>query len=388
MIRPASLAGTVAGTVLVAALVAVAPAAASPPLRSVCGPAHPGHVRCLALLRTDVHGGFGAKVADAPPGYGPGDLRAAYHLPVTGGADQTVAIVDAGDDAHAEADLAIYRATYGLPPCTTANGCFRKVNQAGAAAPLPEDLGWGVEISLDLDMVSAACPACQILLVGSDDETIASVAVAENTAARLGADEISNSYGTTESHGTLPYADAYRHAGVAILASSGDFGYGIPSFPADLTSVVAVGGTSLTRDPGTARGWSEAAWSGAGSGCSAWIDKPAWQQDPNCPGRMIADVAAVADPDTGVAVYDGFDDLGWILAGGTSASSPLVAGVIALGGHPEAFGDASRLYSQALNDVTRGSNAARSMGCDGDYQCTAGPGYDGPTGNGTPNGPL
>ena len=379
-----------AGTVLFGAMLIAAPAAAgtSPSVRDVCGPAAPGHARCLAKIRTDIHGSARTRTADAPPGYGPADLRAAYHLPATGGADQTVAIVDAGDDATAETDLAVYRATYGLPPCTTANGCLRKVNQTGAASPLPDDQGWGPEISLDLDMVSAACPACHILLVEGDDSSFAALAAAENTAARLGADEISNSYGGTEWSGMLPYAAAYRHPGVAVLASSGDDGYGIPGFPANLTSVVTVGGTSLTRDPATARGWTESAWAGAGSGCSAWIDKPSWQHDPNCPGRMTADIAAVADPATGVAVYDGFDGYDWVVAGGTSASSPLVAGVIALADNPDAFPDASRLYAHPdqLNDVTRGSNATRNMSCDGDYQCTAGPGYDGPTGNGTPNG--
>lgn len=293
-----------------------------------------------------------------------------------------------GDDATAEADLAVYRTTYGLPACTTANGCFSKANQAGVAGLLPDDQGWEGETALDLAMVSAACPQCRILLVESDDTEFADFAAAEDTAARLGATEISNSYGETESGALVKYASSYSHPGVAITVASGDSGYGLPSFPADLTSVVSVGGTSLTRAD-NARGWSETVWNSwkgaAGSGCSAWVDKPSWQHDTNCPGRMVADVAAIADPDTGVAVYDSED--GWGVGSGTSASAPLVAGMIGLGGHPERFPDASYLYAHSadLNDVVGGDNVVVTD-CGGDYQCTGRPGYDGPTGLGTPAG--
>jgi hypothetical protein len=170
---------------------------------------------------------------------------------------------------------------------------------------------------------------------------------------------------------------------VAIVASSGDFGYGIPNTPAVYPSVISVGGTTLTK---AANGWSESAWFFGSSGCSAWVDKPAWQHDPNCPGRMVADVAADADPNTGPAVYETFDAPGWLVVGGTSASSPFVAGVIALAGNPGRYPDASYFYTHpaGLNDVTTGNNAVND--CGGDYQCTAAAGYDGPTGNGTPNG--
>ncbi|MFE0461230.1 peptidase S8, partial [Kitasatospora sp. NPDC058965] len=284
-------------------------------VRDVCGAAKAGYDRCLAKVRTDVHEGPGMRGKAAatatgpatalPDGFGPADLQAAYKLPSSGGSNQTVAIVDAGDDATAEADLAVYRSTYGLPACTTSNGCFKKVNQAGAAAPLPADRGWGIEIALDVDMVSAACPQCHILLVESDDAYSRNLAAAVDTAVKLGATEVSNSYGATEGNGIQAFAGDYAHPGVAIFASSGDSGYGsgIASVPAAYSSVIAVGGTSLTKDT-SARGWSETAWSGAGSACSAWVDKPTWQTDPDCPGRMVADVSAVADPNTGPAVYD------------------------------------------------------------------------------------
>ena len=370
-------------------------------VRAACPAAAPGHARCFAEVRTDVRGGTGPRgpaaaaagqSADAslPQGYGPADLRSAYRLPVAAGSAQTVAVVDAGDDPAAEADLAVYRSTYGLPACTTASGCFRKVNQQGDADPLPFGYGWGPEISLDLDMVSAACPSCHILLVEGNSPTVSDLAAAENTAAALGAGEISNSYGAEEQNGMQAYQPAYSHPGTAIVASSGDSGYGIPNFPAVWPAVIAAGGTSLSRSANP-RGWTETAWNSdggaAGSGCSAWIDKPAWQHDPNCPGRMVADVAADADPQTGPAVYDAYDGYGWTVIGGTSAASPFIAGVIALAGNPAAFPDASYLYSHAgaLNDVTAGSNALYTD-CGGDYQCNAMPGYDGPTGNGTPDG--
>ncbi|MFD0634744.1 hypothetical protein ACFQ9X_27580 [Catenulispora yoronensis] len=174
-----------------------------------------------------------------------------------------MAIVDAGDDPTAEADLAVYRSTYGLPPCTTANGCFKKVNERGAATPLPQDMGWGVEIALDLDMVSAACPQCKILLVEGDQPTMDDLGASVNTAVALGATEVSNSYGGTEGGDVLSGAAYYTHPGVAIVASSGDYGYGVPSAPAVYPSVVSVGGTSLTKAAGTARGWTESAWIGA-----------------------------------------------------------------------------------------------------------------------------
>lgn len=380
-------------TALIAAVTALAggtaPAAAARgtgSVRNVCPAARPGQVRCLAKVRTDLHGGRGARDRAAPPaGYGPADLRSAYDLPASGGADQTVAIVDAGDAANAEADLAVYRDTYGLPACTTANGCFRKVNQEGAASPLPDDQGWSVEIALDLDMVSAACPDCHILLVEADDAGYGPMATAVDTAAALGATEISNSYGGGDYNGVDRYAASYRHPGVAVVASSGDGGYGNPSAPAEYPSVIAVGGTSLRRAD-NARGWSESAWSMSGTGCSAYLAKPAWQHDPNCPNRMIADIAAVADPDTGLAVYETGQSTGWIVVGGTSASSPLVAGIIALAGNPGQYPDASYFYAHAdgLHDVVTGASAG--VDCGGDYLCTALPGYDGLTGNGTPNG--
>jgi hypothetical protein len=369
-------------------------------VRDVCGPAEPGFARCLAEARTDrearadagastdteARTDAGARADAAPQGYSPADLRAAYNLPATGGANQTVAVVDAGDDASAEADLGVYRSTYGLPACTSANGCFRKLNQRGAASPLPADAGWGEEISLDLDMVSAACPQCHILLVEADSTSLDDLGASVNAAVAAGATEVTNSYGATEDSTTNADAADYAHPGVAIVACSGDLGFGIANAPASYQSVVSVGGTSLSKAT-NARGWTETAWNGSASGCSAWVDKPSWQHDPNCPGRMVADVAADGDPGTGPAVYDGNDGIGWDVVGGTSAASPFIAGVIGLAANPDRFPNASYLYSHAtaLNDVTSGNNSG-AQDCGGDYECDAVAGYDGPTGNGTPNG--
>jgi subtilase family serine protease len=334
-----------------------------------------------------IHGASANGLA-APSGYGPADLQSAYGLPTTAGpagSGPTVAIVDAQDNPNAESDLAVYRAQYGLPACTSANGCFRKVNQNGAPAPLPAaNAGWGEEISLDLDMVSATCPSCKILLVEASSASFTNLGTAVNGAVSLGAVAVSNSYGGSEWSGEISAeASYYNHPGVAITVSSGDSGYGV-EFPAASRYVTAVGGTSLVR-ASNARGWGESAWSGAGAGCSSFISKPSWQTDTSCSRRTVADVSAVADPATGVAVYDTFGTGGgWLIFGGTSVASPIVASVFALANNTSSLLYGSHAYSNtgALWDIQSGTDRS---GCTV-YLCKAGPGYDGPTGLGTPHG--
>jgi subtilase family serine protease len=369
----------------------VARPASQPATEKVCAKPTPGHAQCLAQFQVPAHAA-GLNTAADPVAYGPADLHSAYKLPWTGGADQTVAIVDAYDNPNAEADLATYRAHYGLPPCSTDNGCFTKVNQRGETTNLPEpDAGWGGEISLDVDMVSAVCPSCHILLVEADTAGYDDLGPGVDTAVRLGATAVSNSYSGPEYNGIEAQDVHYHHPGVPILASSGDAGFQPAGYPASSSSVIAVGGTSLNR-ASNSRGWTEAAWSGSGSGCSAWMSKPSWQHDKHCPMRMVSDVSAVADPETGVAIYDTFGYPGWLRAGGTSASSPIIAGVIALAGNGKQIDNASYIYARAkqLNDVVAGSNgypaSPWSRDCGGDYVCNAVRGYDGPTGLGTPNG--
>jgi hypothetical protein len=321
--------------------------------------------------------------------YAPADLQAAYALSSSAGAGQTVAIVDALDNPNAEADLAAYRSRFGLVACTTANGCFRKLNQSGASSPLPaSDTGWGQEIDLDLDMASAACPNCHLLLVEANSTSFSDLGAAVDTAANtFHANAISNSYGGSEfsAEPSASFEAHYNHPGTAITVSSGDNGYGV-EFPAASRYVTAVGGTSLSRDT-SARGWSEKTWSGAGSGCSAYVPKPTWQTDSGCGMRTVADVAAIADPNTGVAVYDSYGSTGganWYIFGGTSVAAPIIAGVYALAASSATVANASNLYSHrsALNDITAGSNGT----CTVAYLCVAQVGYDGPTGLGTPKG--
>lgn len=344
-----------------------------------------GFARCHAHIVTDSAGNWIAHKAQrnvTPSGYGPSDLLSAYKIPANGGLSTTIiAIVDAYGYNNAESDLATYRSTFGLPACTTANGCFKKVNQSGVQGSYPrQNTGWAQESALDLDMASAMCPNCHLILVEARTASFGNLATAVNTAASLGAHVISNSYGGSENNSSS-VEPSYNHPGVAITASSGDSGFGV-QFPASSPHVTAVGGTSLLPD-GSTRGWSETAWSGAGSGCSSVYAKPAWQSDPLCHARMEADVSAVADPNTGVAVFGpGFGGSSWLVFGGTSVAAPLIGGIYGVNGGTVNYGSDPYGHTSALFDVISGSNGS----CGGTYFCTAGPGYDGPTGLGTPNG--
>jgi subtilase family serine protease len=343
----------------------------------VCGAVGTGFVRCHAILLLNTNTG-------SPSGYNPSDIQSAYKVPFsTASSGQTVAIVDAYDDPKAESDLDVYRSQFGLSPCTTANGCFRKVTQTGSTKYPRGNIGWAEEISLDLDMVSATCPNCHILLVEANTNSLTDLGTAVNEAAKLGANAISNSYGGSESSSDPTYDAAYyNHPGIAITASSGDKGYGV-EYPAASQYVTAVGGTSLQK-ASNPRGWSETAWSGAGSGCSAYDPKPSWQRDSGCSNRTVADVAADADPNTGVSVYDTYHEPGWLVFGGTSVASPIIASVYALADNMSSatYGSYSYSHPESLFDVISGSNGS----CSPLYLCTAMVGYDGPTGNGTPDG--
>jgi hypothetical protein len=353
-----------------------------------------GEFTCFAQRRADL--GFRAKaLSDTPDGYGPADLQAAYQLPsATAGQGQRIYIVDAYDDPTAEADLAVYRKQFGLPACTTANGCFQKLNQDGLPSPLPApSQSWSGEISLDLDSVAATCPHCGITLIEANspsDDLLEAVKTADN----LGAKFVSLSWGGTESAGLADLDKKYFNPqGVVYTASTGDYDYDAgTSYPASSTATTAVGGTTLTKTSG-GRGWAETVWNsepghGTGSGCSAQLTKPAWQSiipASVCPNRAVADVSAVADPATGVAVYQTTGGNGWAVYGGTSASAPIVASSYALAGDPAPTSHpASYPYgaTRNLNDVVQGNNGD----CTPAPLCTAQAGWDGPTGLGTPNG--
>lgn len=343
-------------------------------------------------------------------GYDPADLRAAYNIPSGTEGTQTVAVVDAFGYANAESDLAAYRSRYGLPACTKANGCFSKVNEKGEEANYPaENATWQGESALDLDMVSAACPECHIILVEASGELTPQLPNSVNEAAALGANEISNSYGLPELYepwcGTTrceTYESAYRHPGVEIFASAGDQGYmdtywrakyGLAyqtNFPASVPGVVAVGGTALYHKEFGGRAWHEQVWDevgrqiGTGSGCTVAQAKPVYQLDTGCTHRTVSDVAAVAAVETGVSVrING----GWEIYGGTSVASPLMAGIAAHESAAVRAEGPAWFYSHpnTLHDVTEGFGGFSSGECSPNlYLCNGGFGYDGPTGLGTP----
>ncbi len=361
-------------------------AAAGSSNAQVCpGPASAGDARCHARVVTDKGGSPSTTVL--PAGLSPAQMQAAYNLPsATAGAGMTVAIVDAYNDPNIESDLAVYSSTYGLPPCTTQNGCFKKVNQIGGGSYPGTNAGWSLEIALDVETVHATCPQCRILLVEASSNSFANLLVAEDYAT-ANAQAVSNSWGGNEfsSETSASYDGHFNRPGVAITVSSGDSGYGA-EYPAASRYVTAVGGTSLKMSGTTVV--SESAWGGAGSGCSAYEAKQLWQTDPGCGDhRTIADVSAVADPNTGAAVYDSVrysGRAGWFKVGGTSLASPLVAAVYALSGNTGTSATPANslpyMNLSGIRDIVGGSNGS----CGGSYLCTALVGYDGPTGLGSP----
>jgi hypothetical protein len=375
----------------------------------------------------------------------PANVLSAYNLSgVSPPSSQTIALVDAYDDATAEADLETFSSQYGLPACNEANGCFRKVNQAGNRSPLPAssgvlERGWALEIATDIETAHGVCPSCRILLVEAKTNSNANLFAAEATAGNLGATEISNSWGAEE-----PSSDnaAFNRPGIVITASAGDDGYlnwlegseRFAEYPATSPHVVAVGGTRLILT--AAKAWEqESVWNdggqsggtfdghgAAGGGCSVPFTAAPWQQSvAGWPAvgcgthRAVADVSADADPYTGVSVYDSTEEehgnKGWAAIGGTSVASPIIASTFALAGGAQGAPYPARILYEnltrapgSLHDVIAGSNgeclrpfhessgvsgcttAEQAASCSGASICTAAPGYDGPTGVGTPNG--
>jgi hypothetical protein len=437
-----------------------------------------GHATCFALVRKPVATpapgkapspgarpyvvGAGAASVGPAGGFTPEDLASAYgYDPTASGAGQVVAIVDAYDDPAIESDLGEFDAQYGLPACTTANGCFKKVGQTGTSSlPSADTTGWSVEIALDVETVHAACPNCKILLVESDDPSFANLAAAVNQAVALGATVVSNSYGGAETGTEASERAAYNHPGVPIVASTGDDGYygwdwvnegffgdEMPDTPAALPSVVAVGGTSLDLTPEGARAretvWnnngpgdsegstSEEREGATGGGCSKLFTATPWQHaitgfaSTGCgTKRLDADVSAVADPFTGLDIYDSYEcgeacefprvEGGWVTIGGTSLSAPFISSLYALaGGGNGVSNPALTLYGHAADaslrfDVVSGGNGfcggealatcisewegkpnelgAGVIDCEGTTACNVVSGFDGPSGIGTPKG--
>ncbi len=394
---------------ILAIVLAGAGAARGEGLERACPAATEKTVECMSFY---ISGGVSFEASGEKGGLDREDLRSAYNLPATGGSGQTVAIVDAYNDPNAESDLKTYRSHYGLSECTTTNGCFQKVNQKGEAANYPaNESGWSTEISLDLDMVSAVCPECHILLVEASNEFLESMEIAENEAATLKATEISDSWDGVELAGESSGNSAFEHSGIPIVVAAADhcyvnecIGYSAPSYPAVVPSVISVGGTSLKKAMNS-RGWSESVWFepkaeiekkiveiGTGSGCSVYESKPSWETDKGCADRTDNDVAAVGACNTPLSIYDSYERAGWLNECGTSASAPIIAGIEALstsGARKEGAEAFWKLGArEKLFDVTEGSNFAIGSKSCGSYLCEAKVGYDGPSGWGTPDGVL
>ncbi len=369
----------------------------------VCGAPAPGTAACHAIIRTDI---AGSNATTGPSGYHPADLISAYNLPSsTAGAGQVVAIVDAYNDPNAYNDVNTYRTQFGIPTIAKCNGttlpasgqppCFMQVNQSGSTSGLPSNnASWSQEISLDLDMVSAVCPNCSIILAEGSSASYANLGAAVNAAAKLGANVISNSYGGSESSGETSYDSYYNHPGIQVVVSSGDGGYGV-EYPASSPYVTAAGGTSLylnsTGGYDHETAWENSSTSGAGSGCSAYEAQPSFQAISQitsvCGKRAVADVSADANPNTGVSVYDSYayhGSSGWLVFGGTSVASPILASVYALAGNGSTAGlGFAYAHTSSLHDVTQ--YGAYTETC-GNNLCNAAVGWDGPTGLGSPNG--
>jgi hypothetical protein len=435
---------------------ASASAAATPPPQGgyaealeACAPAAPGHASCFALVRKRLASAPTTASSDVKPfvvaggaasagpagGLTPEDLASAYGFsPSAGGSGQTVAIIDAYRDPSIASDLGEFDAHYGLPACTNANACLTEVGQADGTTAASDTTGWSVETSLDVETVHGTCPSCKILLVEASSSTIENLAIATNRAVALGATVISNSYGAPESAYGASERAAYDHAGIPVIASTGDDGYynwlrldnplvEMPNMPASSPSVVSVGGTTLELNPDGTRA-SETVWEGSGGGCSKLFEARLWERDvagfaaSGCGARRLsADVSAVADPDTGFDVYDTYDcgagcageHEGWETIGGTSLSAPLISALYGLAGGGQGIANPSlTLYGRQADatsrfDVTEGGTGLckgepasecadpNSLGlgrvdCEGTTECDAAAGFDGPSGVGTPVG--
>jgi subtilase family serine protease len=393
VIRRTLLSALGAGTLLFSALAVGTPAAdassAGLHAKRVCAVSTSATVAsCQAKVLVNGKGAVPNSTVPAATAKTPAQLKDAYKLTGTSSGGRTVAIVDAYGYPNLASDLATYRSYFGLAPCTAASGCLTLKDQSGGTSLPRFNAGWAGEQALDVDAVSAICPDCKIVVVQARSASIADLGAAVNTASKqAGVVAISNSYGGGDLSDAT-YGAGYNHPGIAITASTGDNGYQGGSFPASSSYVTAVGGTSLFAATGSTRGWTETAWSGAGSGCSTVNSAlaAAAGSDTGCAKRAIADVSAAADPSNGgMAVYypTSAKASTWAQVGGTSESAPIIASVYALSGNTA--GNANAIpYSHPSNlfDVAGGSNGS----CPTTQWCNARTGWDGPTGLGSPNG--
>jgi subtilase family serine protease len=370
------------------AVAAPTPYTAGKHAAKVCSATTAAHTAvCDAIKLVDAKGL--APRSSAPPSTGltPSGLQSAYKLSGLKANGRTVAIVDAYGYPNLERDLGVYRSQFGLPACTTANGCLKVIDQNGGTSLPRFNAGWGGEQALDVDAVSAAAPDAKIIVVQAKSASFADLGTAVQTAAKqAGVVAISNSYGGGDADDAT-YGAYYNHPGIAVTASTGDNGYQGGSYPASSSYTTAVGGTSLVA-ASNSRGWSESVWSGAGSGCSTYNTalSAASSFGTGCSKRAMADVSAAADPGNGgMAIYYPTSKTAstWAQFGGTSEAAPIIAAVYALSGNTAGYANALPYgHASSLFDVTSGSNGS----CPTTQWCNARTGWDGPTGLGTPNG--
>ena len=411
------------------------------PASPVCGAVEAGEIRCLAQVLTVKRGGRTAPLLHAPharsvsraaaASAAPGQYTAPYlqwaydttWLSANNGAADTVAIVDAYGDSNAYSDMEQFRSANGLPAQPLCGGsvttsCFEVVNQNGHSSPLPTDArdetgSWNIEESLDIDAVSTICPLCKILVVEANSDDYygsADLETGVSTAARLGANQISLSWGTDVSPDEAGHSTPYSSITTAsILAASGDESYQGPSvgYPAALPNVTAVGGTALSSNSSAARGFTETAWAkyacsgpggfcGTESGCdTSQPTRPSYQSGvaTGCAGRAYNDISADGDPNTGLDIYDsqpGGEGCGtannWCIVGGTSLATPLTAAFEAIAGITDKTPAWTYNDALLLNDVKSGSDGTCPSGQT--VICVAGVGWDGPTGNGSIDGDI
>ena len=335
----------------------------------------------------------------APAGFSPAQIRHAYGFDqiANQGASQIIGIVDAYDDPNAESDLGVFNSKFGLPACTTSNGCFRKIYAAGTKRPAA-NANWALEISLDVQWAHAIAPKATILLVESASNSLGDLTTGVDVAVRNGASVVSMSWTVGEFSSESRQDNHFVSTGVTFLAASGDAGTGA-AYPASSPDVVGVGGTALTLDA-NGNYLNEVAWSGSGGGMSAYEREPLYQSllgiaNDGRGYRGAPDVSYNASPATGYAVYDSVPyqgGTGWFRVGGTSAGTPQWAAFLAIANSVRVANRKSRLsgantplYSLAKSNAAanfHGVNSGSNGPCGA--LCTATPGYDYVTGIGTP----
>jgi len=313
----------------------------------------------------------------SPSGETPQSIRPVYGLPSTGGAN-VIAIVDAFDYPTAENDLNVFSQQFGLPPCTTANGCFQQLYASGSRPR--GNCGWAQEAALDIEWAHAMAPGAKIILVEAASNSFADLFAAVDFAReQSGVTEVSMSWGGSEFSSEASNDFHMNTAGIVYFASSGDTG-GATIYPGVSPNVVSAGGTSINRNR-LGSFVSETGWSGSGGGPSKYEARPPYQAGIASivgSARGVPDFSFDSDPNTGVSVYDSTrcqGSSGWLVFGGTSVASPSLAGIVNLAGNfsgnatsqDELTTIYSNLGSSNFRDILSGTAGSFSAGAGWDF---------------------